>query len=188
MDTTPINVNIINMGWETWLSYIAVVILGAFASSLVLNKGSLVWPRWKSSPDITSIQEEKAAEQVTSQSMDKPKIKMPRIQLGDIGFLGDVIVGLAAGMAVLWTLNPQTLFQLIGYGAIAGYGGSTILQTLVTKITATSSQKESEKLSASNEAQAKAYQKIQEKQAELTNTRVEELVIESILQLKKKKE
>lgn len=114
METAQVTTTVVSMLWYHWIFYILIATLGAMASSLVVNKGKFIMPQLPK-----------------SESNDKVQI---------MGFTGDIIVGIAAAFAVWWATTPQTLFQVIGIAAVAGYGGSTILQSLVNKLKADTSE------------------------------------------------
>ncbi len=91
-----------------WIAFVVVAIIGGFASSLINNRGMVKMYRWE--------------------KLDKKNF--------DLGFIGDIIIGLAAAAGILWMLTPQTYFQFLGIGAIGGYGGSSILRGLLNKLEA----------------------------------------------------
>lgn len=111
---------VVDMRWWLWAAYILCATLGGLASSLISKKGKLDGPGWH----------------------DKNQ------GVYNLGHLSDIIAGIAAAMALLWIMTPQTLFQLLGIGTIGGYGGSSILQALLTRLVADTSEAEKEKLEA----------------------------------------
>jgi hypothetical protein len=134
VDTGNVTITVVQMTWFGWIIYLVVAMIGGLASNLINSKGT-----------------------------------MKRICLGEdkkcieMGPLPDIIAGIAASLGILWAMTPQTLMQLIGMGAIAGYGGSAILQALVNRLVADVSQKEKETLSEINNNLKKTTQELEEK-------------------------
>lgn len=106
--TATITVTTINMDGVLWGAYLLCAIIGGLASSCINNEGELMTPHKKGDDNRTYL----------------------------LGALSDVIVGFAAAIGILWAINPQTTFQLLGMGAISGYGGSSILRGLLNRIVA----------------------------------------------------
>lgn len=89
-----------------------------------------------------------------------------------LGPLSDVIIGIGAGMGILWALAPQTTFQLIGIGAIAGFGGSSILRSLVNRIEVGRREEEATKASAAlTQREQEGTQVIAQASAEVADLR-----------------
>jgi len=76
---------------------------------------------------------------------------------------------MAAAVGVLWTMTPQTIFQLLGMGAVSGYGGSSILQALVNKLIADVSEKEKEKITKEKEEVTKIKEELMKWRSEVEN-------------------
>jgi hypothetical protein len=166
METTEVTMTVVNMSLPLWGYYILAAILGALASSLVINKGNFILPHMKYVPD-----------DVVNPKRQKRLYERAK----DMGFTGDIIVGVAAAAAVLWSMTPQTFFQLIGIGAVAGYGGSTILQSLVNKVAADISETEKKTI-----ALEKDQQDVAETQAKLNSVSGEKFIVEKLLEYKPK--
>jgi hypothetical protein len=172
METAEVTMTVVNMTWPMWIYYLLAAALGALASSLVVKKGNLIWPHGKKVP------EEPESSGNTNNPPKSQNIIYEKAEA--MGFTGDIIVGLAAAIAILWTMTPQSLFQLIGIGAVAGYGGSTILQSLVNKIKADTSDTEMEKNRLQNkQKETEATQK------ELNNASLNAFLTEILAKYKK---
>jgi hypothetical protein len=68
-----------------------------------------------------------------------------------LGPISDVAIGWAAALGILWAMNPQTLFQLLGMATIAGYGGSSVLRSLVNSLNAATSRRDVDEARAAKE-------------------------------------
>ena len=66
------------------------------------------------------------------------------------GVLSDILLGLAASVAVLWILNPSTVVQFLGTGVVSGYSGSSILRALSNKMLADRLESENSALKVQN--------------------------------------
>ena len=146
MGTTQVTTTVVTMFWYHWVFYVIIAAVGALASSLVVNKGKFVIPQLRN-----VLKKDEGNTQTLTQKTQ------------DMGFTGDVIVGVAAALAVWWAITPQTLFQVIGIAAVAGYGGSTILQSLVNKLNAATS---GEKQETSNLVNSLLLKEKEQKKAE----------------------
>lgn len=189
MESTQVTMTVVNMSLPMWGIYFLAAIIGAVANSLVTNKGSLIWPHREYLPDELPGVEDKNK----SRKQGSPVYEKAR----DMGFTGDILVGLAAATAILWTMTPQTFFQLIGIGAVAGYGGSTILQSLLNKVNADISETEKGKLEGEIEleklkielekekAELLKMQKkeVTEKQRDLKDSSTDQFVVEKLLEI-----
>lgn len=120
-------ITVVDTVWYYWVFFLLAAIIGSMASSLTNNNGSAIICGWESGN--------------------------PRKYC--LGIIADIIIGIAAAIGVLWTLTPQTLFQLIGIGTVAGYGGSSVLRALVNKLDAQSSQEQAKK----KDVEVQLYQK-----------------------------
>lgn len=134
MDNTTVTISVVQMDWFRWAIFLVVAMVGGFASNLINGKG--IMKRVCLGEDKKSI---------------------------DMGPIPDIIAGIAASLGILWAMTPQTLMQLIGMAAIAGYGGSAILQALVNRLVADVAQKEKETLSAINSNLEIAKKQLEEK-------------------------
>ncbi len=155
---------IVQMNSLNWVLFLLAALIGGFASSLINNKGAIERMGW-----------------------DNPD-PLKRKQL-KIGLIADLASGLAAALAILWTMTPQTFFQLIGIGAVAGYGGSAVLQALVNRLTADVSQAQKDTLEKANEKleeSKKMLDTIKESQKELEKKKAEISIAEKIAAAKKK--
>jgi hypothetical protein len=155
----------IQMNALNWVIFILTALIGSFASSLINNKGAIERMGW-----------------------DSPK-REDRKQL-KIGLIADLAAGLAAALAILWTMTPQTFFQLIGIAAVAGYGGSAVLQALVNRLTAdvSSAEKktieaEKNKLEEDKKVLVAEKAKIQDAEASLVTKKAEMSIIDKIIEL-----
>lgn len=113
-----VSINMIQMDSARWVWYFAAALLGGLASSLINNKGTIVRVGWTDA--------------------EKTRYR--------VGIITDVVAGFAAAMGILWMMTPQTDFQLIGIGAVSGYGGSAILQAMLNRLMADVSEKEKDQL------------------------------------------
>ena len=129
------------MGLGLWIAYFVCAALGGLASSFINNKG--VWVRWRWE--------------------DQQKTRYI------LGPITDITAGMAAAVGVLWTMTPQTIFQLLGMGAVSGYGGSSILQALVNKLIADVSEKEKEKITKEKEEVTKIKEELMKWRSEVEN-------------------
>lgn len=159
-----IQINTVDMDVWVWIAYLGCAILGGAASSFINNKG--VWVRWRWEDNDTK----------------------ERFILGPIT---DITAGIAAAMGVLWTMTPQTSFQLLGVGTVAGYGGSSILQALVNRLIADVSEKEREKIAKEKDAIAKEKEElakwrkeIENDEAQLSNQKARLMIIDMIRKVK----
>jgi len=113
------SINVIDPTLMIWSAFFICAILGGLASSFFNNNKIAIMWGWEDGDKKTRYR---------------------------VGFLADITVGIVAAIAVLWTMTPQTIFQFLGIGAIAGYGGSSILQALVNKLAAESSERDKDKI------------------------------------------
>jgi hypothetical protein len=134
-------ITVVDTVWYYWVFFLLAAIIGSMASSLTNNNGSAIICGWESGN--------------------------PRKYC--LGIIADIIIGIAAAIGVLWTLTPQTLFQLIGIGTVAGYGGSSVLRALVNKLDAQSSKEEAKR----KDIEAQLHQKEAEDKAETSQILVE---------------
>lgn len=139
MEGATVTITVVGMNALTWAAYLAVALLGGLASSMVNNKGTIIRIGWG--------------------DQDKTHIRM--------GPITDIVAGWAAALGILWAMSPQTLFQLIGMGAIAGYGGSAVLQALLNRLLADVSEKEKDKLELEKNATDIERKKLESERAEI---------------------
>lgn len=133
-------INVVAMNWPVWLAFLGCAVLGGLASSFVNNnKTALMWG-W-------------------TDGSKKSKYRM--------GILADIIVGVAAAIGILWTMTPQTLLQLLGMGAVAGFGGSSVLQALLNRLAAETSEMEKEQVSTKLEKIRDAEKEIERQRARI---------------------
>lgn len=165
---TTAAIQIVQMDITRWILYLVAALIGGLASSLVNNKGAIKRMGW-----------------------DDPD-PQKRKQL-EMGLIADLASGVAAALGILWMMTPQTFFQLIGIGAVAGYGGSAILQALVNRLAADVSKTEKEKVENEKKSLEDAKKQLDEKttkiaQAEkdLDKKKAEISIIEKIAEVKKK--
>ena len=116
-------ITVVDSLWYYWVLFLLAAIIGSTASSLTNNSGNFI---------MCGRDNENSGE---------PQGSSRKFYMGT---LADIIIGLAAALAILWTLTPQTFLQLIGIGTVAGYGGSSVLRALVNKIDAQISQQEAQ--------------------------------------------
>ena len=117
-----VSITLFITAWYHWPAFFLAAIIGGMASSFVNNGGKFkIWGR---------------------ENKDEKNYNM--------GIMADIIIGVAASIAILSTITPQTYFQFLGMGAIGGYGGSTILRALVNNVEANAN------LNKANDFEAKA--------------------------------
>lgn len=136
------SINVVTVDLKVWVAFIGCAILGGLASSLINNNKIALMPGWD---DIDK----------------KTKYRM--------GFLSDVTLGMAAAIGILWTMTPQTLFQLLGIGVVAGYGGSSILQALVNRLATETVAAERDKIEKEKQLIEKEKQQIESKLETIKN-------------------
>jgi hypothetical protein len=127
-------ITVVDTLWYYWVFFLLAAIIGSIASSVTNNNGNAIICGWESG---------------------NPKEEEGNPRKYNLGIIADIIIGIAAALGVLWTLTPQTLFQLIGIGTVAGYGGSSVLRALVNKLDAQSSQEQAKK----KDVEVQLYQK-----------------------------
>lgn len=110
--------------WYYWIFFIFAAIIGSIASSLINHNGNIKMCGWKGGN--RNGEEGNPGEYC-------------------MGIMSDIIIGNAAALSILSTLTPQNFFQLIGLGAVAGYGGSSVLRALVNKVDAQFARQEANK-------------------------------------------
>ncbi len=54
------------------------------------------------------------------------------------GFMADILLGMGASLAILYFIEPDTLFKQIPLSVISGFGGGAFLGSLANKMTARS--------------------------------------------------
>lgn len=112
-------ITVVDSVWYYWALFLLAAITGSIASSLTNNNGKAIMCGWEG-------------------GNSKEENGNPSKYC--LGIIADILIGIAAALGILWTLTPQTVFQLIGIGTIAGYGGSSILRALTNKLDAHLSQ------------------------------------------------
>lgn len=117
-------ITVVDSVWYYWILFIFAAVIGSTASSLINNSGKVIMCGWEGGN--------------------------PRGNGGNpgkycMGIISDIIIGIAAALSILWTLTPQNFLQLIGLGAVAGYGGSSVLRALANKLEAQFAQQEADK-------------------------------------------
>lgn len=133
-------INIVAMDWAVWMIFLGCAILGGLASSFVNNnKTALMWG-WVDGNRKSGYR---------------------------MGILADIIVGLAAAIGILWTMTPQTTLQLFGMGAVAGFGGSSVLAALLNRLAAETSEKEKEQVSSKLEKIRKNEKELDRQKAQI---------------------
>jgi hypothetical protein len=100
------SIMVVDMAWYHWIAFFLSAIIGGAASSFVNNSGMAKMWGWE--------------------KQDKENYKL--------GIIADIIIGIAASIGLLWTMTPQTVYQLLGISAVGGYGGSSVLRALVNKM------------------------------------------------------
>ncbi|MBU3966262.1 MAG: hypothetical protein KKG76_02635 [Euryarchaeota archaeon] len=112
-----VSISLFETTWYHWITFFSAAIIGGMASSFVNNSGRFkMWGL---------------------ENKDKKYYNM--------GIMADIIIGVAASLAILSTMMPQTYYQFLGIGAIGGYGGSTILRALVNKVEANANLEKAQK-------------------------------------------
>jgi hypothetical protein len=165
MEGSDVTITMVPMTAITWVIYLSVAAVGGFASSLINNKGAITRIGWD--------------------GRDKTRIRM--------GVVTDIVVAFAAALAILWIMTRQTPFQLIGIGAVAGYGGSAVLQALLNRIVADISKEEKDKVEAEKktiEAEKKELEKerdeIVEREKSLDKSKALISIMERIAETKRR--
>ena len=165
---TTAAIQVVQMDTTRWILYLVAALIGGLASSLINNKGAIERMGWD----------------------DPDPQKRKQLKLG---LIADLAAGIAASLGILWMMTPQTFFQLIGIGAVAGYGGSAILQALVNRLAADVSRTEKEKAENERDSLEDIKKQLDEKttkiaQAEkdLDKKKAEISIIEKIAEVKKK--
>lgn len=141
-------ITVVDTLWYYWVFFLLAAIIGSIASSVTNNNGNAIICGWESG---------------------NPKEEEGNPRKYNLGIIADIIIGIAAALGVLWTLTPQTLFQLIGIGTVAGYGGSSVLRALVNKLDAQLAKEEAKR----KDIEAQLYKKEAEDKAETSQILVE---------------
>ena len=117
-------ITVVDSVWYYWVLFVIAAITGGTASSLINNSGKVLMCGWQGGNP-------------SGEEGNPGKYCM--------GIISDIIIGIAAALAILWTLTPQNPLQLIGLGAVAGYGGSSVLRAMVNKLEGEHAQQEADK-------------------------------------------
>jgi len=155
------SLQIVQMHLIDWVWFVVVALIGGFASSLINNKRSIDRMGW-----------------------DNPD-PLKRKHL-NIGLIADLVSGLAAALAILWMMTPQTFFQLIGIGTVAGYGGSAVLQALVNRLTIDVSNAEKATLTNEKTQLNTQLNQLRDIETEIKKKKAEKALIDKIVEARKK--
>ena len=141
-----LEISVFEVRYYHWIGFFIAAILGGIASSFVNNSGMVKMWGWEMDGDTKKF---------------------------NMGIIADIIIGLTAAFGILGTIIPQTIFQFLSMGAIGGYGGSSILRSLVNKVAVDGATKENNLIKNELEA-TKTNIGINEAYLESNEKRIEE--------------
>jgi hypothetical protein len=52
----------------------------------------------------------------------------------NLGFIADILLGIGAGVAVVYFIAPETMLKQISLSIISGFGGDSLLGSITTKL------------------------------------------------------
>ncbi|MDI6794717.1 MAG: DUF4257 domain-containing protein [bacterium] len=80
----------------------------------------------------------------------------------NLGFVGDILLGIGAGLAILLFIAPDTMAKQIGLSIVSGFSGGALLGSLMNKLATELEKKKVDKLEKLLEDYNKNLEKIQQ--------------------------
>lgn len=82
-----------------------------------------------------------------------------RLSLG-LGFIGDILLGIGAGIGVTFFIMPEIFLKQIALSLIAGFGGGSFLGSLLNRLSVRAERQEREALGEDTETVINRYEDI----------------------------
>lgn len=99
--------------------------------------------------------------------LNENRLLLPTLRRNDrlhinLGFVGDILLGIGAGLAVLLFIAPDTIAKQIGLSIISGFSGGTLLGTLKNKLATELEKKKVDKFEKLLEDYDRKFEEIQQ--------------------------